>query len=173
MATTLNTQTLVDTNKRALVKVVCLFDGTAQTQVRVVDTANLAFALNTAGYIKGTGANNVNAKSLYRTTIKRVFGQGNFTSGYATLTWGGTGNANSQIVTLGDGQFDYNFDAEGLSASIPIQYTANSTGVITMNTTGLTANDAVTFFVDLRKDSADYDAGQTRDPTAFNRGYSL
>lgn len=167
MTTTISTQKLIDSNKRALIKVVCLFDGTAQTQIRVVDSANLAFALNTAGYIK---TNHANAKSIYRNTVKRIFGQGNFTSGYVTLTWGGTGNANSQIVTLGTGQFDYNFDAEGLSGSIPIQYQANSTGDITFNTTGLTANDSVTFFLDLKKDARDYDAGQTADPAAFNKG---
>ena len=30
--------------------------------------------------------------------------------------------------------------------------------------------DAATIFIDLRKDNRDYDAGQTADPVAFNRG---
>jgi hypothetical protein len=30
--------------------------------------------------------------------------------------------------------------------------------------------DAFTLFIDLRKDSRDYDSGQTADPAAFNLG---
>lgn len=167
MATVINTQKLVDSTKRSVVKIVCQFDGTAQTRITIVDAANLAFALNTSGYIK---TSHVNPKSVYRTTIKRIWGQGNFTSGYATLNWGGSGNANSQIVTVGSGQFDYNFDAEGLTAAIPIQYLANSTGDIIFSTTGLTANDGMTVFIDLKKDARDYDQGQTARPADFNYG---
>jgi hypothetical protein len=165
MATTISTQKLIDSNKRALIKVVCLFDGTAQTRIRIVDAANLNFALNTAGYIK---TNHANAKPVYKTTIKRIFGQGNFANGYATLIWGG--NANSVIATVGDGQFDYNFDSEGLSAAIGIPDTANATGDIQFSTTGLLGNDSLTLFLDLKKDASDFDQGQTADPAAFNQG---
>lgn len=163
MANGINEQKLVDTNRRALVKYVATVD-TASANVVMLDVSGLAYSLNANGKIMSS---NTHIKSLYRTSIKRVWGQGHFKSkGFVTLRWGG---ANTEIVSIGDGQFDYNFDAEGLAASIPIQDVANSTGDIVYSATGVASGDGFTLFVDLKKDGRDYDQGQTADPTAFNR----
>jgi hypothetical protein len=112
-------------------------------------------------------SSNTHPKSVYKTTIKRVWGQGHFKSkGFVTLVWAGA-NTDS-IVSIGDGQFDYNFDAEGLSASIGIKDVANSTGDILYTAAGVASGDGFTLFIDLKKDGTDYDQGQTRDPNAFN-----
>jgi hypothetical protein len=162
MANGINEQKLIDSNRRALVKYVATVDSAAANVV-MLDVSSLAYSLNTNGKIMSS---NTNIKSLYRTSIKRVWGQGHFKSkGFVTLRWGG---ANTEIISIGDGQFDYNFDAEGLSASIGIQDVANATGDIVYSTAGVASGDGFTLFIDLKKDGRDYDQGQTRDPAAFN-----
>ena len=47
---------------------------------------------------------------------------------------------------------------------------ANTTGNVMITTAGYAAGETFTLFIDLRKNSADYDAGQTADPVAFNLG---
>ena len=157
MATVITTQKLVDSNRRAVVKFVGSGGGDSNTLLIVSD---LAYALNTSGKIVTGG---VDKKSVYRHQIKRIWGQGQMAEGKSvTLKWGGNNDA---IVTFGDGQFDYNFDAEGLSAAIPLS--GNTSGDIVYTSTA-GATDTWTLFVDLKKDNRDFDAGQTADPTAFN-----
>ena len=135
MANGINEQKLIDSNRRALVKYVATVD-TASANVVMLDVSNLAYSLNANGKIMSS---NTHIKSLYRNTIKRVWGQGHFKSaGYATLRWGG---ANSEICTVGNGQFDYNFDAEGLSAAIPAN--TAGTGDVVYSTTGVAAGDEI------------------------------
>lgn len=163
MATTLTTQTLVDSNKRALIKIVG--EGGTDANTTLIDVSTLQYALNTSGQIMVAGSN---AKSTYRTSIKRIWGQGHMAQGkYVTLKWGGT--SNTAIVTFGDGQFDYNFDASSTAGAISNPDSANSTGDIVFSSTA-GASDAWTLFIDLKKDARDYDAGQTADPAAFNYG---
>jgi hypothetical protein len=157
MATVLTTQTLVDSNRRAVIKVVGTGGGDSNTLLVV---SNLAYALNTNGQIATGG---VDLRSVYRHTIKRIWGQGQMTQGkQVILKWGGN---NDYIVSFGDGQFDYNFDAEGLSAAIPLS--GNTSGDIVYTSTA-GGSDSWTLFIDLKKDGRDYDQGQTADPTAFN-----
>lgn len=157
MATVLTTQKLVDSNRRAVIKIVGEGGSDSNTLILV---SNLAFALNTNGQIMTGG---VDKKSVYRHQIKRIWGQGQMTQGKSViLKWGGN---NDYIVSFGDGQFDYNFDAEGLTAAIPLS--GNTSGdIVYTSTAGST--DSWTLFIDLKKDARDYDQGQTRDPIAFN-----
>lgn len=155
-------QRLIDSNKRTLLKYVFLSDGTAEANTRLLDASNLKFALNANGYIMQS---NTHPKSAYRTTIKRVFGNAK-TNGYIKLQW--EGSANSEILTL-NSSFDYNFEAMGDGAVIWNNETG-ATGDILFSTVGAAANDSLTLFIDLKKDAADYDQGQTADPAAFNRG---
>ena len=168
MANILYKQVLVDTNKRALVKWVGVSDGTIEANTVLLDVASLAFSMNANNQILGTGTDR---KPLYRTSIKRIFGQGVFKNkGHIFLKWQGADtSANTPFIAIGDGHFDYNFDAEGLSASIPVIDSANSTGNIVFSSAGNSNGDALTLFIDLKKDGRDYDQGQTRDPTAFNK----
>jgi hypothetical protein len=47
---------------------------------------------------------------------------------------------------------------------------ANATGDILLTAVTPSGADTITLFLDLRKDSRDYDSGQTADPVAFNLG---
>ena len=161
MATVLTTQTLVDTNRHTVIKVVGV--GGTDANVSLIRAANLAFAINATGQISTS-----NPKRLNRVAIKRIWGQGQMTASKAvTLQWGG--NSNSAIVTFGTGPFDYNFDSGSTQGTIEIPDTANCTGDIVFSSTA-GATDTWTLFIDLKKDGRDYDQGGTRDPLAFNNG---
>jgi len=162
MANVLKGQRIIDGNKRSLIKYVFLSDGTAVANSTLVDVSSLAFALNTNGYIMSS---NVDPKSSYRTTIKRIFGNAKVNS-YITIQWAGTSNA--EIVTIGSGSFDYDFQSMGDGAIIPMESDA-TTGDILLSINNNKNNDAFTLFIDLRKNNEDFDAGQTADPYAFNK----
>lgn len=162
MATVLTKQTLVDTNRHSVIKIVGV--GGTDANVSLVVAANLAFAINATGQVSTT-----NPKRLNRVAIKRIWGQGQLaTAGTGvTLKWGG--NANSSIVTFGNGPFDYNFDSGSTPGTIEIPDQANCTGDIVFSSTA-GATDTWTLFIDLKKDGKDFDQGQARDPLAFNNG---
>lgn len=160
MANLIREQRLIDSNKRALIKYVILSDGTQESNTRLVDASNLAFALNANGYIMSS---NTHPKSNYRTTIKKIKAYSR-TSGSFRLKW--EGDANSEIITFGSGSVDFTFENDGAVIFNP---EANATGDILIATSNLAVGDTTTIFLDLRKDSLDYDAGQTADPYAFNR----
>lgn len=162
MTNVLKEQRIIDNNKRALVKYVFLSGGDAVANATLVDASSLQYALNTRGYIM---TSNTDPKSSYRTSIKRIFGDAKVNN-YVTLQW--AGDTNNEIVTISSGQFDYDFQSMGDGAVIPMN-DANATGDILFTINGNKAGDAVTVFIDLRKNSEDYDAGQTADPYAFNR----
>lgn len=157
MANVIREQKLIDSNKRALVKYVILSDGTQESNTRLLDASSLAFALNATGVISQT-----DLKSNYRTTIKKIKAYSK-TAGSVRLKW--EGDANSEIITFGSASVDFSFENDGAVISNP---EANATGDILISTLGLAAGDTITLFLDVRKDSLDYDAGQTADPYAFN-----
>ena len=158
--TTLTTQKLVDSNRRTLIKVVGSGGGTNDL---LIDAAKLAYSLNANSQILGAGTDR---KSSYGLSIKRISGQAQIGSNkIVTLQW--ADDTNSPIVTIGNGFFDYNFDAEGLTASINMLPNANATGNILITSTASTG-DAWTILIDLKKKGGDYDQGQHADPDAFN-----
>lgn len=160
MATTVSKQVLVDTNRRALVKFVG--NGGTDANTVLLDASTLQFALNVNNQILGVGTDR---KTTYKNTIKRIWGQGQMTSSTnVTLKW--KSDSNNAIVTFGSGYFDYNFDVEGLTASIPLSG-ANATGDIIFSSTA-GGSDSWTLFIEIHKDGSTYDQGQTADPTAFN-----
>lgn len=163
MANLIREQRLVDNNKRALIKYVMMLD-TAIANTTLVDVSSLSLALNTNGYIMSS---NTDQKSVYRTTVKRIFGMAK-ANAYIKLQWQGT--TNSEIVTVSSGQFDYDFQSMGDGATIPNSENGTANGDILITVVTPSSADAATIFLDLRKDQRDYDAGQTADPVAFNRG---
>ena len=163
MTNVIKEQEIVDNNKRALLKYVATLD-TAAANTLLVDVSQLNLALNANGYIMQS---NTHPKSVYRTTIKRIFGNAK-ANGYIKLTWQGSNT--SDIVAITDGNFDYFFDPMGDGTVIPNPDPV-SNGDILISVVSPSATDALTLFIDLRKDSRDYDAGQTADPYAFNRGF--
>lgn len=160
MANTIKEQRIIDSNKRALIKYVILSDGTQESNTRLIDASNLAFALNANGYIMSS---NVHPKSNYRTTVRKIKAYSR-TSGSIRIQW--EGSANSEIITFGSASVDMNFENDGAIIWNP---EANATGDILVSTANLVFGDAITIFIDLKKNSEDYDAGQTADPYAFNR----
>lgn len=163
MANLLREHRIIDNNKRALLKYVFVSDGTAAANTTLVDVSTLRFALNANGYIM---TSNTHPKSTYKTTIKRIFSVGGG-NGSIKLQW--HGDANSEIIILPTGSVDLDFESMGTGAVIP-NVEANSTGDILMSTSNVVSGEYFTIMVDLRKDSTDYDAGQTADPAAFNSG---
>jgi hypothetical protein len=162
MANVYTYQALIDTNKRALIKLTGQID-TEMSNVTSIDVSNLAFALNANGYIM---TSNVDPKPSYNVTIKRFFGDVNV-NGLFKLQW--QGDSNNDILVLGPAYYDIDLE-NGINAVIG-NNAANTNGDILISTVGATANNSYTIFIDLRKDSLDYDAGQTADPVAFNRGF--
>lgn len=162
MANLIKEQRIIDNNKRALLKYVFIADGSGQeANTILVNPQMLAYAMNTSNKIM-TG--NTNPKSSYRTTIKRVFGQAK-SNGYFRLQW--QNSTNSEILTVTTGNFDYDFQSMGDGAVISNpENLANSR--ILVSTSGIVNNDVMTLFIDLRKNSEDFDSGQTADPKAFN-----
>lgn len=164
MANRIGQQRLADTTKRALTKVVLVSDGSNEANTVLIDVSTLRFALNTNGQIM---TSNTNPKAKYNTTVKRITGNMKSANGSLRLQW--HGDANSEIIAVGNGRFDFNFDQMVDGGTIP-NPEANSSGDILITTTGLASGDVATILIEQRKDNIDYDAGQTADPYAFNRG---
>lgn len=162
MANLIRQQKIIDSNKRALVKYVIISDGTQNANTVFLDVSSLNFAMNANSQIMVGGAD---PKSTYRTTIKRVFGSLSSNVGQIRLKW--HGDSNSEIIAVGSGSFDYDFQSMGDGATLS-NPEANSSGDILLTTTGLATGEAATLFLDIRKDGRDYDSGQTADPYAFN-----
>jgi hypothetical protein len=161
MATVITTQTLVDSNRESVIKVVGTGGGDSNTTLVVA--ANLAFAINATGKVS-----TLNPKRLNRIAIRRAWGQGQMASGNnVTLRWGG--NNNTAIFTFGSGPFDYSFAAMSTLGNIKIPDTANCTGDIYFSSTA-GATESWTLFIEIKKDGTDYDQGAARDPLAFNVG---
>lgn len=162
MANLIREQRLIDTQKRSLVKYTMILD-TAVANSTLVDVSTLLYALNTNGYIMSS---NTNPLGNYRTTIKRIFGTVK-ANAYIKLQWQGA--SNSEIVTMPTGPFDYDFQSMGDGAVIS-NPESSSNGDILLTVVTPSSADAATIFIDLKKNNRDYDAGQTADPVAFNRG---
>lgn len=94
-----------------------------------------------------------------------MYGNGKI-SGYIKLGFAGDANADSLIIT--SGQFDYGAGIMGDGMSIT-QSGANSKGNLVMTVVGAGANDAMTLFIDIKKDASDFNNGALRDPSAFNQ----
>jgi len=167
MANLITEQKIVDTTKRAVIKYTIVSDGNNEANTRLIDVSGLAYSLNTNGYIM-TG--NTDTKDNYRTTIKRIFSSLSTSDAHIRLQW--EGDANGDIVTIGSGTTDCDFGIshDGVTISNP---ETNPTGDILITTKGFDTNTVATIIIDLKKDNRDYDAGQTADPVAFNRGPGL
>ena len=159
MANKVSVQKLIDNNKRALLKYVILADGSATANSNLITFSDLNYAVNSTGQISNT-----NPKPSYSVSVKRVYGHSNMT-GYGVLGW--QNDANTDIVSFSSGSFDYNLAGTTGDNAVIASPAANTKGLV-YTLVKPTSNDAITLFVDIRKDSTSYDAGQTADPVAFN-----
>lgn len=165
MANKITEHRIIDTTKRSFIKYTGILD-TDMANTVLVDVSSLAFSLNANGYIMQS---NTHPKSSYSVTVKRVFGDVNV-DGLLLLKW--HGDSNTEFIVVGPGTMDIDLDKDGINAMIP-NNEANTNGDILISTVGVTgssSNNSFTIFLDIRKNNIDYDAGQTADPAAFNRG---
>jgi hypothetical protein len=166
MANIITQTKLVDSTNRALIRYHITSDGTAEANTKILDVSGLAFSLNTSGKIM---SGNTNARDVYRTSVVRIFGSyAAKNKGFVELKWETTNGSNgaSVFASFGEGFFDYNFTGMGHGDAVYTP-TANVNGDIIMDA-GLANLDRVTFYVDLKKDNRDFDAGQTARPSDFN-----
>ena len=169
MANLIREHRIIDNNRRALIKYVCISDGTQFSNTVLVDVSTLAFALNANGQIMQS---NTHPRSTYRTTISKIKGDtsvGPNATGYVKLQWHGA--TNSEIIVASSSSFEYSGETWGSNGGWTLPNPeANSSGDVLISTVGMKANDNITLILELRKDGQDYDQGQTADPMAFNRG---
>jgi len=143
-----NTQILLDTQKRTVIKITG--SGADQATTTVVNANTLNGAIASLGF----------HELLVRKIIYNVTDGG----GYVKLYWQGAA-ANVDMVNI-TGQGTIDFQPE---AMVLINNATNPSGNIGFSTTGMTANSAYTVILDLRKNVAHFDPGSAADPNAFGR----
>jgi len=155
MASAIDIQRIADGPKGTIIKVVYISDGTVDTGTLIVDSANLSGALDSTGNIR---VGQTLTKPYYRTDLRKLYGHSSLKTGaYAKLK----DNANN-IVTIGTGPVELDFDAHGLG-------TIHANGNILMDTSGVGVGDTFTLMICLKKNPADFTQGQHADPAAFNK----
>jgi len=160
MANVYTEDRLIDTNRRALLKITGTLDSDMSDLV-VVDASTLGQAMNANNLLM---VSNTHPKSLYRVSVSRIWGDTTI-DGYLTLQFDGDDNL---IQTISTGAF--NMDLDGVLAGDIDNDVANTTGDITLSGVGIGANDSYTIYIDMRKDPRDFNYGQLNDPAAFNYG---
>jgi len=168
MANTLQYQVLKDTTEHAIIKLTGLFDGVSgQENNHIRIQANTLYgALATNGFpvanVYGGSANT--PLSYYNLSVTRIWYDCD-TTGTVSLFW----HADT-VSYINHMNSNSEYDGFGNWVSIPndARGTANCKGDIGIITRGMTANNAYTVIVELRKDNAQYQRGQFNDPAAFN-----
>ena len=167
MANRIETQRIIDTNKRALIKYVIFADGSATANVSLIKFNELRFALNANSYISNT-----DPRISYGAAVKRVYGYSKIqnAAGYVTLKWEDGPGANTEILAFGSNAFD--IDIGGPSGDGAVITSANGSNIkgLVYSAVSPTSGDVINLFIDIRKDSKDFDAGAGNDPAAFNSG---
>jgi hypothetical protein len=162
MANKIFEEKLVDSNKRALVKYVYISDGTAEANTLLLDASSLNFSLNANSYIM---ASNTHMKPFYGLSVKRMYGSAKVAN-TVSLAWRST--TNTEFMTIQSGSFDYSFAGSGTGGGlITNPRAAGANGDILLNVRSPVVGDSFTIFLELVKDGADYDMGQTAEPQSF------
>lgn len=171
MSNVFSYQVLKDSTEHAVIKITGLFDGSSgqESNLKRITANSLYGALATNGYpianVYGGAANT--PLSYHGLSVFRAWGINSSINGSAELVW--SSDTPNTIMYI-SGTTDY--DGYGNWLTIPNNGTAvaNCTGDIGVITHGMTANDAYTIVLELRKDNAQYQRGQFNDPAAFNYG---
>lgn len=169
MAITFDTQTLVDTNKRSVIKLVGLFDGSGQetANVKIIGSTlfgALAQDTNNAILVANGGV----ARTNYNYAVERI--TGTISTGYLQMQW--TGGTPRTIATL-SGDFDWNMQEN--IAPIP-NNAVGPTGNIMFTTVGTAAQSHYCVTLTLHKGpnqanvACDFNMGQIGKPSDFNFG---
>lgn len=150
---------ILDTNNRVVYKFI---GDAAETRTIKIDAGSLNFAMNANNYILGAGTDR---KPKYRLNLRRLVY--NTFGGPIVISSDGDAAGQNILQVSGDGSMIFD---EGAGFVIDCAANANTTGNIFVGTQATGGNVAYTLIADFRKNPADYDQGQTADPTAFNRG---
>lgn len=165
MAIANSTQTIIDTNKRTVIKRIGIIDSDENETV-IIDPRTLAFALNANGASYQTGNTVATGFANSAFTVSRVIASVDAEVGHIQLQWQGT-TSSQTIYALGVGNIDtnpqYQLPSIGNNAIGP-------TGNVLIKTVGTTTNAAYTVIIELHKNGTYYDSGQLTDPAAFNYG---
>ena len=155
MAFTTRTQVLLDSTKRAVIKITGSSDSGAfdQANTTVITANNLVNARVTTSP--------ANTRLLY---VKQVTYDIKSPGGYVTLYWVGANAATNTVMT--------NLGSVGKLIDEPFVLTNDATGRtgdIGISTTGFANNSCYTIIIDVKKDAAGFDPGVANDAVAFNR----
>lgn len=165
MATSNSTQILLDTNKRAVIKRIGVFDSAGGDEALTVfiDPRTLSGTLNAAGQLWTAGDALPAGFAANAISIYRVIFSVDSEVGHLQLKWQGA--TDRTILALGTGTGDTN-----PQSNLPpiLNNAVTPTGNITIQTVGTTANAAYTLIVELHKNTQYYSSGQFVDPAAFN-----
>jgi len=157
-------QKLVDSNKRAVIKMSGIFDGSGQeTGVIKVVASSLAFALNANSQIMSS---NTHPRSIYNLAVNKINYNVGSAGGHVKLAFDNSTGLDGTIAVLRGAGF---LDEEGVVIVNP-NSSPNSNGDIVLTTLGMVANDSYTIILDLRKAADSYDRGQTADRTMQGLG---
>jgi hypothetical protein len=162
-------QVLKDSTEHAVIKLTGLFDGTGGQEANNVRIqANTLYgALDSSKGNLLVSTANTGPLPYYGLSVFRVWGINSSINGSAELFW----NAGTKkTIMYVAGTTDYDGYGNWLSIPNNAQGTLGCNGDIGISTTGMSANDAYTIVVELRKDNAMYQRGQFNDPAAFNYG---
>ena len=163
MAISNTIQTLIDTNKRTVIKRIGIIDSDENETV-IIDPKTLAYALNANNlpYYSGNTVASGFANSAF--TISRVVASVDAEVGHLQLKWQGS-TSSATIYALGVGTTDTNPNYQ-----LPVigNNAVGPTGNVTLKTVGTTANAAYTVIIELHKNGQYYSGGQFQDPAAFN-----
>ena len=163
-------QVIKDTTEHAIIKLTGFFDGTSQEANNARIQANSLYgALATNGFPVANvwGGSSNTTLSYYGLSVFKVWGVNSSINGTAELYWQATTPKTIMYVAGGT-----DYDGYGNWVTIPnnASGTAGCLGDIGITTKGMSANDAYTIIVEVRKDNAYYQRGQFNDPAAFNFG---
>jgi len=164
MANRVETQKLIDNNRRTLIKYVIFADGTATANATLIKFGDLNYAINATGYVTAT-----DPQAEYGVSIKRIYGYSKIQNagGYITLKW--ENDSNSEIIAFGSNDIDIDMTGVTGDGAVITSPVANAVGLI-YSAASPTSGDVINLFVDMKKDGSDFDQGQSADPAAFNYG---
>jgi len=156
-------QKLIDSTRR----VVYSFTGdAAEVRTLKINPGTLAFSMNANNRILGAGTDR---KSQYRLALKKVIYSinGGPSDGFLQISTDGDASPNTMLNLSGSGVMAFAEGGDDFTLAFPVA--ANSTGNIYFSTSTFFGNCSYSVIMDFRKNPADFDQGQTADPTAFNR----
>lgn len=163
MSNTFTYQKIIDTNKKSVIKLTGMFDGSGQEANTKRIQANTLFgALDANNNLLITGNT---AKTYYELSLFKCWFDIN-TSGYIQLYW--TGDTNTPLLNLsGCGEYNLNSGQPSIKNN---NSSANTTGDIGITSVGMIANNSYTIILELHKNSSYYNYGQLTEPSVFNYG---